>query len=452
MKRVDLVIEGMHCHSCEVLIEHAWKALPGVQRVHVNQVKGRAKVDYDEAAEPDIAALAEAVRSNGYVVRLWEDGHKAAPKNTGWDYFEMAMIAVILLLAYLIFKELGLVPKNFGVSEDMSLWAVLGIGLIAAFSSCIAVTGGLLLAVTSAHAERHPELSGWQKFKPTLYFNAGRVVFYGLLGAATGALGSTINLSARSNATLLFLVAVVMLMLGFRLLHLFPWLSVGMPKVLAHRIHDYSRHEHPLAPFLLGGATFFLPCGFTQALQLYVLARGDFKLGAVLMFVFAIGTLPALLSISAISSYAKGAFQHYFLRTAGVLIVIIAVFNLRAGLALAGLPGIGSWFRFAAVEQADGVLAPVTDGKQIVRMTVSGVDYVPSRFKVRRGIPVEWQITADEPAGCGRILIASKIGVRELLPEKGPKTITFTPLQTGFIDFNCSMGMMTPGSGFEVVD
>ena len=59
-------------------------------------------------------------------------------------------------------------------------------------------------------------------------------------------------------------------------------------------------------------ADFFLPCGFTQALQLYVLGKGSFATGAVTMLVFALGTLPALLSLSALSSFAKGDFQKAF--------------------------------------------------------------------------------------------------------------------------------------------
>jgi sulfite exporter TauE/SafE len=48
---------------------------------------------------------------------------------------------------------------------------------------------------------------------------------------------------------------------------------------------------------LSGALTFFLPCGFTFAMQLYALSTGNFWMGMAVMAIFAIGTLPGLLSI-----------------------------------------------------------------------------------------------------------------------------------------------------------
>ncbi len=49
-----------------------------------------------------------------------------------------------------------------------------------------------------------------------------------------------------------------------------------MPKRFGHTIHDLAERDANGGAFVLGAATFFLPCGFTQALQLYVLAKGSF--------------------------------------------------------------------------------------------------------------------------------------------------------------------------------
>ena len=87
-----------------------------------------------------------------------------------------------------------------------------------------------------------------------------------------------------------------------------------MPKSFGHRIHDLAERDAKGGAFVLGAATFFLPCGFTQALQLYVLAKGSFTTGALTMLAFALGTLPALLSLSAVSSFATGGFQRHFLQ------------------------------------------------------------------------------------------------------------------------------------------
>ena len=92
--------------------------------------------------------------------------------------FEAGAIFLILLGAYLILKQFNFIP-NIGISENMSLGVVFVIGLIAATSTCIAVTGGLLLAVAAKYNEKNPDLTGVQRFRPHIYFNAG-IAFLGV--------------------------------------------------------------------------------------------------------------------------------------------------------------------------------------------------------------------------------------------------------------------------------
>jgi sulfite exporter TauE/SafE len=263
---------------------------------------------------------------------------------------------------------------------------------VASVSSCIAVTGGLLVAVAAKYNDATSGLSAALRFRPHIFFNAGRVISYMLLGGAIGALGSTFTMSAEASGTLMILASVIMIVLGLQMLNLFPWLKrlqPRMPKVLAHRIHDLSEKDVKGGAFLLGASTFFLPCGFTQALQLYVLAKGSFPTGALTMLAFALGTLPAIVSLSMVSSFATGTFQRYFLKLAGAAVVLLGLFNIESGLTLAGR--------------------------------------------------------------CGHIIIVPRIGMRRFLPSNEPVVISFTPQATGNIDFNCAMGMMTRDSRITVI-
>lgn len=457
LKKIKLKIHGMHCASCEVLIERKFRKVAGVKKVRVNHANGKA--DLLCLGEPNIRQLNNLVRDNGYHVSLWDDRNNSAlnavaHKNTITDYLQIGWIFLVIVSLYYILKQFDFLP-TFSISENMSYGLIFLIGLFAAVSSCLAVVGGLLLALAGKYNESHPNLTRVQKFKPHLYFNIGRIVGYTAFGAAVGALGSVMTLSPRANGYLMILVSVVMLMLGFQLLHLFPGLrrfSPKMPKFISHKIHDLSAKENKSAPFVLGASTFFLPCGFTQALQLYVLASGDWKIGALTMLTFSLGTLPALLSLSAVSSFAKGVFQKHFLRFAGVLIVLLSVFNINNGLTLAGYNIVpASSFASSNTGQSKTPTVQIVGGKQIVKMTVSRYTYTPNKFTVVEGVPVEWQIDGGNAAGCGKVIVMPSLGVSKYLSPQGITTITFTPTQTGTIPFNCSMGMMTRGSEFTVV-
>jgi uncharacterized protein len=337
-------------------------------------------------------------------------------------------------------------PRGFALSEGVTLGLVFLIGLVASVSSCMAVTGGLLVAAAAAYNDNTTGLTGFERFKPHLYFNAGRLLSYTVLGGLIGALGSALTLSPEANGLLTLAASAIMIVLGFQMLGVLP--RVGrflLPQSIGERVHTLASTKIAGGAFTLGALTFFLPCGFTQALQLYVLGKGSFAVGALTMLLFALGTLPALLSLSALSSFARGWFQKRFLRFAGAAVVVLGFLNIQYGLVLSGL---GSDARQAIAEAGSPSSAPVVatqmDGKQVVTMRVVDFDYSPAVFEVKQNIPVEWRIDASEAVGCGRIILAPRLGIRRLLSAKSTTFITFTPREAGEYQFNCGMGMMNP--------
>lgn len=66
MKKADLTISGMHCASCAALINRGLNKMPGVSGANVNYASGKAIVEYDEKAVPDVGAFVDKVKSLGY--------------------------------------------------------------------------------------------------------------------------------------------------------------------------------------------------------------------------------------------------------------------------------------------------------------------------------------------------------------------------------------------------
>lgn len=462
-KKLEVQIEGMTCGSCEILIERKFKKVPGVKSVKVSQIEGKAYI-YSKN-QPSIQELQEAIAPDGYKILV--DGkpvkegiqtHKA--KNTFKDYCDMAAMALVIFGLYLLFRQFNLFGSGIGITENMDIWFVLLIGLVAGTSSCIAVTGGVLLSVAAKYNQNVKAPTAWQKFKPHLYFNVGRIISYTVLGGVLGFIGSKLTISPTVTGVISLLASAFMIIMGLNILHLFPGLGKLMPKppkFLSNRILDLEGKTGKWIPFAMGALTFFLPCGFTQSLQIFVLSKGDWLQGALTMMFFSLGTLPALLSLSAVSSFAKGGFQRYFLKFSGVLVLIIGMSNITNSFALLGINGTAFANVFksnnsANVAQAsDGPLPRIENGKQIVDMTVDGYQYKPNRFTVYQGIPVEWRIDGRNAQGCGRVVTMPSLGITAFMPADSIKTVTFTPKDIGTYSFNCTMGMMTPNSAFVVV-
>lgn len=356
----------------------------------------------------------------------------------------LALIAAALVL---LFSRFNLFPNAAMLSDNMSYGVVFLIGVLASVSTCVAVTGGLLVSLAAKYNEQAGDMPGRTRFRTHLYFNAGRIISYTLLGALIGVLGSALTLSPASYGVVTIAASVLMFVLGLQMIGLLPGaLRLRPPESFARWTNSLAQRRSAAAAFTLGALTFFLPCGFTQALQLYVLAKGDALTGGLTMLVFALGTLPVLLGLSAASSFASGNFKRYFFRVAGAAVIVLSVISVQSGLTLLNL-----WpERVSVAGSPASNAAPIKDGKQIVQMKVVGLEYVPNRFTVVEGIPVEWQIDAKEAEGCGRVLVMPKLRLQRLLSNTATTVISFTPQSAGEISFNCGMGMMTPNSKFVV--
>jgi uncharacterized protein len=454
---LKLAIRGMHCTNCAVLIERKLRAVPLVHSVHVSYPRASALIRH--SGELDVTSLQKAVDDDTYTLSAWHGdagGSNHGAKTTPRDYLEIGAVFVVLAAVALVLQHFQLLPRGISISDTMSYGLVFVIGLVASVSSCIAVTGGLLVAVAAKYNEANSHLTAIQRLQPHIAFNWGRILSYTLLGGAVGALGSALTLSPAASGVLTIVASAVMILLGLQMLKLLPsfgGLAPTLPKAFAHRIHDFAQRDTRGAAFLLGAATFFLPCGFTQALQLYVLAKGDFVTGALTMFAFALGTLPALLSLSALSSFAQGAFQKHFLRIAGAAVIMLGFMNIQYGLVLTGSEmGPASAAIVTPAKQAGlatGEEATVEPKR--ISMKVVDLDYLPNQFTVKQGVPVEWWIDGREAAGCGRVLIAPRLGIQKFLSRSSTTLIKFTPDKPGEYAFNCGMGMMTPNSKITVL-
>lgn len=458
-KSVHLRIAGMHCASCELLLERKFKALPSVASVRVNHHKGTATLWLKDGASLDRSDIEPLFAGTDYRLVSFGDGQQNIPDTAHRSdsipphqhVLEIGGALLIIFALYKVLQQFDVVSLAPSTAGALTYGGVILIGLVAGASSCLAVTGGLLLAVAAKYHEIHPADTPWQKMKPLLNFNAGRLASYFILGGVIGVIGQSITLSTQITAFMNITIALVMLYLALTILRVIPkgMMPIRPPKALSHWIADLSENKHPAAPFALGALTFFLPCGFTQSLQLVALASGSFVSGALTMFVFALGTLPALLGISWISSNAKGSASRLFLTFSGALVLVLALFNLRSGLALAGisvdLPGS------ALTQQAQQLpndaptpYAPPPTPSNVVQdvtMAVTGYGYEPSEITIRSGIPVRFHVDGTNAGGCTRGFVIPSLGIQKVLAA-GDNVFEFTPQSPGRIPFSCSMGMV----------
>ena len=442
-----LPIRGMTCRACEVRVGKALRGVPGVRSAQVSAVRGTAQVTLERPVQP--RALEAAIARAGYEVgadrRPWLSRDRAVWRDV---LLAVAAVLAVLVLARVTGLE-ALVPSGVGTSatgsSSTSLAVVLVLGLAAGVSTCLALVGGLVLAVAARHAERHPDLSPAARLRPHLAFGVGRVVGFALGGAVLGALGSAITIGAGTAALVALVVAAGMVLLGLQLTQVSPRLSrftIALPEGLSRRLGLDGRAEarySDAGTAGLGAASFLLPCGFTQAVQLFALSTGDPIRAAVVMAVFAVGTAPGLLALGGVVAAVKRSAVPRFLRFAGVAVLAFAA--VTAGGALTVLaPGLRAP---AAAAPAGTPLDSTREGDvQVLRTTQVGNGYEPAVARVAVGVPVRWEINSVA-ASCASALYAPALGLGTVLLESGVNVLEFTPTEVGRLPYTCAMGMYT---------
>ena len=440
-KQLTVCIEGMTCRSCELLIERKWKQLDCVCNVEVEAATGKARITHNGTV-PSVTQLQEALGQEKYIVSLNGTGIK--PTKT--SFLELLGLFALVLLLGNILSSFGLFNTSFTIGSGMSLGAIFVVGLVAASSSCIAISGGLLLSAAATFNARYNSARPMARMRPVLLFVAGRIIGYTVLGGLLGVVGQALAPSPIVTSMIGILAAVYMIIMGLDMLQIAPtWLKGLMPKIpksIANRVLDADGNTSPFMPMVLGAATFFLPCGFTQALQLYALTTGSFTTAALSLGVFALGTAPALLALGWASSSLKGKAGTFFFKFSGALVIILGLWNIQNSLAIAGFtvtPSPSS-VRSGATNFTPAT-APTVGGVQTIKMAVTQYGYEPSHFTIRAGVPVRWEIDATNGGGCGSVLVSRQLGIQKLLSTNPLNVIEFTPSITGEIPFSCSMGM-----------
>ncbi|TSC70081.1 MAG: Uncharacterized protein CEO12_578 [Parcubacteria group bacterium Gr01-1014_46] len=325
-------VHGMHCNACVLMIDSEIGDLPNVTSVKSSLKDHSVEVigDFGDKTPEQIAEeLTVPLKSHGYIVSIDRQEH-----NAKWGDFKIAVpIALGFVVLFVVLQKMGIV--NLVSSGNVTYGTAFVIGIIASLSTCMAVVGGLLLSMSATFAKEG------DRIKPQLMFHGGRIISFFILGGVIGAIGSAFTLNTGATFILSLIIGIVMLILGINLLDTFHWakkLQPGMPKFIAKHAHGVSKMNHTLTPLLVGIATFFLPCGFTQSMQLYTLTTGSFLPGGLTMLAFALGTLPVLALISFSSfSIQKSSKAGIFFKSAGLIVIIFALFNLVNSLVVIGL-------------------------------------------------------------------------------------------------------------------
>lgn len=439
LSALTVPVAGMTCRACEVRVAKALSSLPGVEHTEVSAARGRATLF--AASLPDRADVDEAIRQAGYAPQApsWVSGDPRV-----WTTAGLAALAVLALS--LVLAQLDLGARLDASASGGGVAVALLVGLVAGFSTCMALVGGLVVALTASYGARYPaRVATWRgRVGPQAAFNGGRLVGFALGGAALGLVGSTFELPTTVLALAVLVASVVMTILGVRLAGLSPRMAAWSPTLpgrwgrrLAGGPGDDGGYTDARAA-AAGAASFLLPCGFTQAMQIYAVSTGSPTQAAAVMLAFALGTTPGLLGLGVAAGTASARGGVLAMRAVGVVVLAFALVNLTGGLRSLGVALPWDATGAGSLTVSDNVT--LSGDTQTVTMAQTADGYLPAHITVYAGVPIRWVIDSPGPFSCAAFLRVPSLDVQADL-QPGANTVRLPGLKEGRTPFTCVMGM-----------
>jgi len=215
--------------------------------------------------------------------------------------------------------------------NDLTLLSMFMLGLLGT-GHCIGMCGPLIIAF--------PGRTG--RFSAHVFYHLGRIVTYTVIGAVMGGIGSGLagiaaltggNFPAwvaRIQVGFSMLAALFLMVFGLARLGIIRepgWMTLASPG----KIPGYGRiiksavsNQGRVSLFLMGLMMGFLPCGLSFAAFSRALPAGGSIRGAMLVFTFALGTLPGLLLLGTGASGLARRYQKQLDIFAGLLMIYMA--------------------------------------------------------------------------------------------------------------------------------
>lgn len=418
----------MTCPSCERRISDALMKVDGIIEARADYASETTRIIYDES-RIDLIRIEETVEGAGY--KFSSDVKKE--KIISWKNSPLmvnillSFLLIIYFIALLLYFRYGKNLNGLTLVGSISLPILFVFGLVTGLH-CIGMCGSFMVAYSSKNGQRNAH--DWLLH---IKYGAGKLLSYTLIGGIFGFLGSAVSFTIPVRGAIGIFAGVFLIIYGLNLLNVSPALrKLHLPSLA--RMGRTQRKDS----FVIGLANgLFLACGPLSAMYIFAAGTGSPVNGAISLFAFGLGTIPAMMffgfSLSSIKRYIPR-----IMKFSGAFVIVLGLVMANNSLVLLG-GGIN-------LKQADTAQSffDIIENVQVIKMNVNESDWSPDTFVLKKGIKVRWIIDVRQLNECHSKIIVNDYGM-EIDLNRGKNIVEFTPEKEGTIKWSCGMGMI-PGT------
>jgi sulfite exporter TauE/SafE len=192
---------------------------------------------------------------------------------------------------------------------------------------CFGMCGGIAAGLGA--------MSKGRAFVPALQFNLARMFSYAVLGLVAASVLSGVSGLMPIARWLRLLTAVMILLIGLKFLFNFRGIEfierggAGLWKKILPFAMMAGNRQDGIGRLLLGICWGFIPCGLVYTVLMTAASTANALGGAVTMFAFGLGTLPAMLGLTAAAPTLSSFLEDRTVRRViGFALVVLAVWTV----------------------------------------------------------------------------------------------------------------------------
>ena len=219
--------------------------------------------------------------------------------------------------------------------DTVNLLTIATIAFLGSFGHCVGMCGGIVVAYSSIKLGGEPS-KGYQAAAHLLY-SLGRVTTYTTLGAIFGYIGGVITFNNIANGVLLIVAGIAMVLAGLSLLGKIKFLTIIEHSFSSSRFYKDAfkkilNSKSLFSFYLLGLLNGLLPCGFVYFFAIAAASTASPLYGALVMFIFGIGTIPAMFGLGFLTSLASSSsFRNMMMSLSSIAVILYGIFTLYNG-------------------------------------------------------------------------------------------------------------------------
>lgn len=314
-------VQWMDCISCETILRDALHDVPNIKVLSLTHKTGKLTIEY--SSEKDLNKLESILKKHEYTLK---DDNNHQQKRSIQGLIEQWVLWVGILVLIWAFTQIDLTQYISDYWPNMWLWVAFLVWLVACSSSCLAVTGWIIVS----YIESLEDKNWFNLVKIQWLFHIWRFFAFVAWWWLLWYLWQTVQISQTVNAILMMIVWIILFYVGLQIFGIVPSITkrwFHLPWWTEKLIKKLNNPKYALIVWML---TFFLPCWFTQSMQLFAIQTWSAQEGALLLWAYALGTMPLLLWLGFSVWYFKSKMQ-LFNKVIGILLIVFGLMTLVNG-------------------------------------------------------------------------------------------------------------------------